>query len=332
MLYLRRVEQLAEVLNTSAARLSRVADNTDKYVKEKTIVSPSKPGRSRQVICVTGALRGFQAALHSKLLLPRHRPSVHSHGGIRGRNIKTNMVPHLESGFVFCADISDCYPSIHYKRVYELFVNDFACSPDVARICTKMCTFHHHLALGLITSPILADCILLKVDHRIRALRIKHGLVYTRFVDDITISGPFDIETGSIPKIVGEILGCYGFKLNESKQEIGRFTDGVSVTGLRNKRGRLDVRKEYVERVHGQLDDALRLARGEATVGDFYTPGQLYGRISFITWVNPGHRRLLMRKYRSIDWEAAEAEAGRRGLIADAVQMGGRTPPAGVPV
>ena len=315
MLFLRRVDQLAGILQTSAGRLFKIAEDLDLYVKEKIVISPSRPDRPRKVLNVTGALRWFQSNLHHKLLLPRHHPSIFSHGGIRGRSIKSNVSPHLDSTFVFCTDIADCYPSIHYERVYGLFVNDFCCSPDVARLCTKLCTYDYHLALGLITSPILADCLLVKADRRIGAMCHQHNLVYTRFVDDITISGKYDIESGSFARLVAEILGCYGFRVNPSKQESGRLSDGITITKLRTKRGRLDIRRDYLEGVNRQLDDAVLLARGEAPVEGYSTASQVWGRIQFIGWINPGHRRQLCRRFRSIDWRVVEAEAARRGFV-----------------
>ena len=120
--------------------------------------------------------------------------SEFSHGGVRGRHIKTNVEQHIESTFVFTADVSNFYPTISHKRVYRLFVEDFACSPDVAHICTKLCTYKHRLALGLITSPMLADQVMRRIDARIGGLCRNAGLVYTRYVDDLTISGPFDLK------------------------------------------------------------------------------------------------------------------------------------------
>jgi RNA-directed DNA polymerase len=318
MLNLRSVERLAVELRTPVKTLQRVADAPEKFVTRKTVLG--RPGkRDREVIYVTGPLRRLQANVHARLLRPRHRPSVHSHGGIVGRNIKTNLEPHLDSDFVFRADIANFYPSIHYTRVYDLFAGDFRCSPDVARLLTRLCTFDHHLALGLITSPILADCILGKVDRRIRGMCLKHALVYTRFVDDLTISGKYDITSGGSERIVGEILRCHGFSLSESKLELKRFSEaGVAVTGLRNKRGRLDVLKKYVEDLHGLLEDAERLARGEEPRGDYAPKEKVGGKISFVGWVNRGHLAGLRRRFNAVDWAAAELEAERRGLVVTA--------------
>jgi RNA-directed DNA polymerase len=324
MLNLRSVSQLAEALGTSSRRLCRVADTASQFVKEKSVASRKNPGCFRTVISVSGPLRSLQVGIQKKLLLPRHRPSVHSHGGIKGRSIKTNCLPHVDSVYVFTTDISKCYPSIHHDTVYKLFLNDFSCAPGVARMLTKLCTYDYHLALGLITSPILADCILKKVDRRIGAMCTRNALVYTRFVDDITISGLYNIESGSAAKIVEEVLGCYGFNTNKKKQISGRFSKkqvkddelkGIVVTGLRVKRGRLDVERNYIHKVRRQIHDALLLARGEEPRGDYFTPSEILGRIRYINWVNPGQRVTLMRKFRSVDWKATEAEAVKRGLL-----------------
>ena len=68
-----------------------------------------------------------------------------------------NAERHLRSQFAFSCDIMEFYPSIHSSRVYRLFAKIQGCSPDVARLLTRLCTYRYHLALGLITSPLLAD-------------------------------------------------------------------------------------------------------------------------------------------------------------------------------
>jgi len=316
MLWFRTVDGLAAALGISVKKLKDVAGSTESYVKRKTIPGRRPGKRDREVIFVSGPLRRLQYVLYTRVLRPRHKPTVHSHGGIKGRSIKTNAEPHLGSVFVFCADIANFYPSIHRKRVYDLYANVFGCAPDVARMLTKLCTFDHHLALGLITSPILADCMLRKVDRRIEGMCRKHNLVYTRFVDDLTISGAYDISSGATQKIVGEILECHGFSLKEAKSELRRFSEeGVGMAGLRNKNGRLDVHKKYVEDLHDLLADCERLARGEAPIGEYATKDHISGKIGFVKWINRGHLAALLRRFRAVDWEAVERETERLGFV-----------------
>jgi RNA-directed DNA polymerase len=315
MLCIRQVTHLARALDESVQRLLEILQNPNSYYQELILHDPAKPTKVRTVVNVCGDLRALQQRLYRRVLLPKLEPSVHSHGGVKGRHIKSNALPHLASNFVFKTDVSDFYPSIHYRRVYDLFVGDLQCSPDVSRLCTKIATFRHHLALGLITSPILADRLMQPVDRRIGIACERAGLVYTRFVDDLTISGPFDLEQSGFARLVESILRENGFGVNPTKHQFGRISEGITITNLRNNRGHLDVRREYVDELERQMDDAFCLARGEAFLGPYYTSIQIRGRVQFVCWVNPGRRDSLLRKYRSIPWAQVEAEAKKRGLI-----------------
>ena len=84
----------------------------------------------------------------------------------------------------------------------------------------------------------------------------RNGLVYTRYVDDITLSGSYPIVSGSVPRLVREIIGSCGFKLNTSKDDDGRLSDGKCITKLRINRGRVDVRPDYLAAIHLQLNHA----------------------------------------------------------------------------
>jgi RNA-directed DNA polymerase len=315
MLDIRQVKHLAHRLEVPLERLEEVAESPKRWSEELLLNDPAKPNKQRTVLNIFGPLRKIQARMLRAVLLPKLSVSEFSHGGVRGRHIKTNVEPHLKSTFVFTTDISNFYPTVSRNRVYRLFAGDFRCSPDVARICTKICTYEHHLALGLITSPILADQVMRPIDARVGAACRKAGLVYTRYVDDLTVSGPFDLQESGFAALVERILGEHGFEVNPSKHCFGRLADGVAITKIRVNRGHLDVRKEYLNELERQLADAASLATGGDFQGPYYTEGQIWGRVQFVCWVNPGRRRELLRTFRAVPWKAVADEARRRGLV-----------------
>jgi hypothetical protein len=316
MLNIGGIGLLARLLGTNPGYLSTVAEFASSYCTDLILIDPAKPEKQRPIVSVTGPLRKYQNRLFRVLLAPNHRPSSYSHGGVRGRNIKTNVRPHLGSTFVYTTDIANFYPSVHYTQIYRLFVDRFGCSPDVARICTKLCTHRHHLAQGLVTSPILADCIMSVADYRIGTMCAKSGLIYTRFVDDIAISASYPVDSGSFPRLVKEILGSCGLRINAEKEDKGRISDGKYITKLWINRGKLDVRPRYLDEIYMQLRDAARLAEGGEWVGTYHTPNQIRSRIEYIAWINPGRRRALMKRYRAILWNRVQEEALHRGLLA----------------
>lgn len=303
-----------ELLQTTEPALRRTLDDKASCYSVLELFDPAKPKKIREVLSVTGEVRRLQEAVYRRLLLRKLFPSDCSHGGIRGRSIKTNAAVHRNARFVFKADISDFYPSIHYSRVYRLFVHQLGCCPDVARLLTQLCTYNSHLALGLVTSPIIADRMLQRVDARIAALCKSMGLVYSRFVDDVTISGPYSLQSSGIESSILEIMKDDGFKLKASKLEFGSISD-VTITGLRLEDGALDVGRAYLRELNRQLDDAESLSVDGPFAGPYFSANQIRGRVLFVSWINRGRRDRLMARFRRINWVRVQRNARERGYV-----------------
>ena len=317
-LALSRPAHLAALLRTSVRDLIHTLDQADEMYDELVIHHPEKP-EPRPIYSPRGALRRWQRHFLETVLISNLPRSPHSHGGVSGRNTLTNLAVHSRSVFLFTADIQAFYPSIRRERVTRLFVS-LGCSEAIAGLCTRLCTHNHCLEQGLITSPIIADYLLQPVDRRIAALcqSICVGsdrLKYTRFVDDFSVSGPFDFRSSGIPSSVGQILSDHGFKRHPHKNDFGAIDEGAAVTKLRCNKGRPDVQKSFVEKLERQLVDAERLSRGEAIEGPYYSEEQIRGRIQYVCWINPGRRKHLRVRLGRIDWSAVRAEAQRRQLV-----------------
>jgi hypothetical protein len=316
MLNVRSERCLSDILGIPLPELRAGLGTLDKCIREYYLLDPAKPDKRREILEVRKHWRRYLDRLYTRLLLPRLHPSDNCHGGVKGRSIVTNAREHLGSVYAYTVDISSFFPSIHYRRIYRLFSETLACSPDVARICTRLCTHNHHLAVGLPTSPILANQILRVVDARIRGACAKARLKYTRYVDDVTISGTFDLEQSGISELVARIISQHGFVLNPDKKESGRLSEGLLITKLRLVGNRIDVSNQYIQRLEEQLRNAAALAGGgEGIVPTYCNRGQVYGRIRFVCSINPGRKSHLLKRFGSIDWNKAEAEALKRGLI-----------------
>jgi RNA-directed DNA polymerase len=319
VLNLQKPDELASALKTPVRALFQIVKHADQYYEDLILLDPRKPGKERPVVNARGKLRRLQQLFYQHLLLPNLQRSPHSHGGVPGRNILTNIQPHLDQAFVFTTDICNFYPSVHRQRVLKLFLG-WGCSRDMAELCTRLCTYRHCLAQGLVTSPILADYLVRPVDDRIAGVCRNHGLVYTRFVDDIAISGPFDLEHSGFAKLIERILNENGFPVNE-KRRFGSVTEGASITKLRFPHGHPDVAKSYRQEVIRQLADVGKLAAGEPFEGPYYTESQIRGRVQFICSVNPGHRRHLMSLVKKVNWSLVRSEAEKRNLVIVAARL-----------
>lgn len=308
------MDHLCRPLKSTYGHLHQTLENFDTFVNCLVRIDPRKPDKPRDVIDVRGAARELQNRLYKHVLLRKLWPSEFSHCGV-GRSIKTSALVHQHSKFIFKTDISNFYPSIHRTRIYRLF-EQLGCSPNVARAMTRLCTFDNHLALGLVTSPILADRVLQTVDTRLGKMCNEAGLKYSRFVDDITFSGPFDFSTSGFPDSVADVLSGHGLELNREKCEFGRLNGKTDITGVRVKNGKLDVRLAYAEELERQLSDAKSLATGEPFEGPFYTSNQIRGRIEFVAWINPGRGWQLRKRFRTISWNRHRQNAYTLNLVA----------------
>ncbi len=130
---------------------------------------------------------------------------------------------------------------------------------------------------------------------RIVQLCKKNNLTYTRFVDDVTISSPFNVEKCSIPKVIAKILACTGFVKNEYKDRFGSISDGAVILGLRVKQGaRLNVSADYFDETLRRLAAMIALGNGSEFSGPYYSRHELWGRLRFTTCVNNRRKREIM--------------------------------------
>ncbi len=319
MLGVRSVGELAAVLKTTPRRMFDVAARKGDHVRRYELVDPAKPHKApRPVLSTTGPYRQLQTQILRGLLGPRLRPSPYSFGGIAGRNAVQNARQHLGSSFVFTTDIRNFFPSINFWQVRDTFERRFRCPPDVALLLATLCTHDGHLAQGLMTSPILADHAVRRIDARIGGLCDGLGLVYTRFVDDVTVSGRFGLDKteSAVVRLIRQILGESGFAVALHKEQDGRLSDGeVAVTGYRQLRSRLDVASDYIRGLERSLESHRLLGLGEPFHGLLFTRDQLAGRVAHVCNANRNRTRPLSQQLAAIDWDGVRANAEARGLL-----------------
>lgn len=185
-------------------------------------------GKYRIISVPQMALKNMQVWILENILYeePCHKNAT---GFIPGKSIVNNALPHVKKEYILKMDIKDFFPSIDYYRVRSIFFN---INHDIklANALANMCTYEGHLPQGAPTSPYLSNLICIDLDKRIAQLCIKYNLSYTRYADDITISGNNNIFW--IKNIVEKILKENGFVVNNEKTIILKPGDMKQVTGL----------------------------------------------------------------------------------------------------
>lgn len=174
-----------------------------------------------------------------------------AHGFVASRSILSNATPHVGKQVLVNMDLENFFPSITLPRVRSVFVR-LGYSPAVASILALLCTEcprrevlyngakyfvatgPRGLPQGACTSPALSNQVARRLDKRLQGLATKLDLTYTRYADDLTLSGDQSVRerVGYVLARVRHIAEDEGFVINNKKTRILRRNAAQVVTGL----------------------------------------------------------------------------------------------------
>lgn len=177
--------RVSTILETSLERLLWIVENRPSLYGRFSL--PKKKGGARIITPPRPELRTIQYKVKAYLDERVRWPNC-LHGGIEGCSPITNAKPHVAQEIVANFDIKDFFPSTSEDRIAELLERNGADS-QAARLVAGVCCLEDHLPQGAPTSTCLANLAFIPFDEELLRLTRRHRFVYTRFVDDITISG-----------------------------------------------------------------------------------------------------------------------------------------------
>lgn len=150
--------------------------------------------------------------------IPNHRNQF---GEVVSRDYISCARCHCRSKSILKIDIKDFFDNVHSDLVFGVFRDLLKYSEEVSRALTSVCTFHDHLVQGALTSSYLANLCLHDVEGHVVDRLKRKGLVYTRFVDDITVSSSVSGYDFSYAKsIIEGMLTSKELPLNQNKTKI----------------------------------------------------------------------------------------------------------------
>jgi RNA-directed DNA polymerase len=281
------VKHLCCHLGTDPKELERICSGPSKYYRKE---ERNIKGKIRSLSTPRKRLLEIQKSLNR--LLQRIMAPETIHGGLRGHSHITNAIPHTQKPMVITNDLKDFFPSISYKKVYDVFLRRLGCKPDIARYLTKLTTIDGCLPQGSPTSTILSALVSEPLAKRLEGLAKKHGSTYTQYVDDITFSGSAHI--GRLNPLIKKIVNQEGFKVNPSKTKVMDNGCEQVVTGVRVNQG-ADVPSEKIQEVRNLIDELEVQQRSERKISESEA-ASLRGKIQYVTQLNRGAGRSLQRR------------------------------------
>lgn len=217
---------VANLVGVSLDRLRSILSIKKSFYTPFSI--PKKNGGTRVISPPSADLKEIQARIKTHMR-ENLRFNRYAHGGVPGRSIKTNIFPHINKYMVVKIDIADFYPSISEETVFNMF-KDAGYGDGAAHIIAGLTTNDNQLPQGASTSTDIANHVLTKLDKDFVSLSRRHSLAYTRYIDDITISGDKDLHY--LRKAFLDIIRGHKFEVAAHKLHFMRQHDQQLVTGL----------------------------------------------------------------------------------------------------
>lgn len=191
---------------------------------------PKKDGSERIVHNPHHLIRKIQRRINKRIFSNQNIIAWPDHvfGSIPNDNL--SISPAADKDYINCArqhcgaksilsvDIRDFFDNIHFERVVGIF-RDFLKYPvDVSEALADICCKDLNVVQGALTSSYIATLCLHEVEGGL-VKRLRHkGLVYTRLVDDITISSKVaNYDFGFSLKQVEKMLHDADLPINQDK-------------------------------------------------------------------------------------------------------------------
>lgn len=136
---------------------------------------------------------------------------------------------HLRQERVLSIDIRNFFPSVPLGSVYHFF-SQCGYTDAVSTLLSKLVTYEGALPQGAPTSPFLANIVCVDMDAEIYGFCRSKRLRYTRYADDLSISGVF--EPSEVIGFVYSVLAENGFLANTKKTKVMERSTRQEVTGI----------------------------------------------------------------------------------------------------
>lgn len=219
--------RLAALSSQTFSELQALADTAPDHYSRFTVRKSS--GTGHRVITPPSELLGaIQRAIH-KYINSEVRWQDCVHGGPRNRSIFTNAAPHIKQEIVATLDIANFYPSVSSAATASALARA-GCPHKSIETIVKLGTLDNSLPQGSPLSQTLGNLVLLDVDLKFSRPAKRHSLRYSRYVDDITVSGGKNIK--DFHGAFVDSISASNFSVKEEKIKYQPRSGPQLVTGL----------------------------------------------------------------------------------------------------
>lgn len=286
------VRDLASRLGTPTARLREIGRDIKSHYK----IQPLKQGNKVRQLAIPGPeLKQIQRRINTNILakVPLARGV---YGGVRGGSPRKNASEHSNQSCVINLDVEEFFPNVRHYMVFRMFRHELGFGKDVASLLTRLTTYRSYLPQGAPTSTAVANVLLAApVDLPMSAEAERLGLRYSRFVDDVTISGD---NPRPLINVIAKLLSRRRLPIHRkrakgrSKLKITSSGHAQEVTGLIvNAPNGLSVSRPRRDKIRAAIFALRNVDKGQLQSA----LNSVRGKIAYVAQFNPGAAKRLSR-------------------------------------
>ena len=254
--------------------LYTISNHPEAYYEKKYI--SKKDGTKRKLLVPKSILKSIQRNILNHVFMGLS-VSPYATAYVPHKSLKDNACVHVGKKVILKLDIKDFFTHIDFELLYRVLPNSIF-PPSVKVLLLKLCTYEDYLPQGAPTSPYLSNLAMKNFDSYIGKYCMDRNISYTRYSDDLTFSGDFQVK--DLIRKVDAFLDTFGFSLNEEKTRMLRQNHRQIVTGVvvnkkvnAPKALRKRIRQEmYYIKKYG-IDDKTKLS--------------ILGKINYVLSLNP---------------------------------------------
>ncbi|MGD9633717.1 MAG: reverse transcriptase family protein [Pirellulales bacterium] len=301
---IRSREQLALLLEVEVDFIESVVSNPEAFYTSFSI--PKSNGLSREIKPPTKCLRRVQRTLLN-LLYDRVVLRSCLHGGVPRKSIVTHAQSHLGRAMLATLDIRDFYPSTTLEHLRQV-ATALGFVDEAATDLLLLVTLNGRLPQGAPTSSLFANLAFAPGDTEFIDIcrnrgRRRWNLRYSRYVDDIAISGDCDLREMRDEFV--RAIGTANYTVADEKIHFKGRHERQIVTGL-VVNDKLRPTKEYIRDLKHDIRNCLNLGAALVAIAEGVTvrtlKNQLSGKVAHLSRVDRELGRHFHGMMCGVDW------------------------------
>lgn len=295
--------QLAHYLRVGNKTLFDILKHCDEHYR--LVLIPKRSGGMRELCVPDESLKRMQRSILKEIFV--HLPvSRYATAYYAGSKLRDNAAPHVGRRYLLKLDLSDFFGSVRFDMVFSAAFHTRFFPKQIGAVLTTLCCKDDTLPQGAPTSPAISNLVMKQFDDNFGSWCDAKGFAYTRYCDDITISGNRSLY--SAYNKARQWLTGMGFEINERKTRFLSNANRQMVTGL-TVNEKISVPNDYKRGVRQEFYYAQKYGAENVilrkSLAEFINDGKadtvrykayLLGKINYILSVEPDNAYFVQAK------------------------------------